>query len=516
MSDINFEVHHGLIQRVKIFTSKNKNYLFILLPIILLTVFGIYSQSRLLNLKGKASATVFNVKDFGAKGDAVTDDTAAVQKAISASAADGNVVYFPAGTYKITNWLYLSNNSSLRGDGATSVLFMPPQASNIFFLYGVNLSNLRIEGLTFRATSNKDNVSGLAIHGAQNSTLKNLRFENMLFGMKLGAGSIANGWTVEDIVCRNCEQSLYASHIADSHFARLDLQGSGITGSTKSHDIYLEQETRRVTFDSLTLTKGSGYAINLYAGSGGTSSDVTFTNLTLDAREGRWPLHIGDGWSNIRFNNVTMLAVSDDVVRLAGPKDITFDGFIASGGVALVGTFGDTDYAERITFKNGTYPNTLLARVPYRINNLVFENVTLPGGSGSSTTITAIAPTSAPSTPTSTPTPIPTIAPTTIPTVIPTSVPQVSTYGITIMATDTRRGSYRLLSCSIAASSSSYSGTTSYTKSSYSPFSVTITAPAKCNGRNFAYWSTGQITRSLTAIDLTANNGEQIYTAYYR
>ena len=118
--------------------------------------------------------------------------------------------------------------------------------------------------------------------------------------------------------------------------------------------------------------------------------------------------------------------------------------------------------------------------------------------------------------PTSTPTPIPTIAPTTIPTVIPTSVPQVSTYGITIMATDTRRGSYRLLSCSIVASSYSYSGTTSYTKSSYSPFSVTITAPAKCSGRNFAYWSTGQITRSLTAIDSTANNGEQIYTAYYR
>lgn len=42
----------------------------------------------------------FNVKDFGAKGDGVTDDTAAIEAALAAAAAQGGgTIYLDAGTY---------------------------------------------------------------------------------------------------------------------------------------------------------------------------------------------------------------------------------------------------------------------------------------------------------------------------------------------------------------------------------------------------------------------------------
>ncbi len=48
---------------------------------------------------GAQTASVFNVRDFGAKGDGQTSDTAAVQKTLDAAGAVCGTAYFPAGTY---------------------------------------------------------------------------------------------------------------------------------------------------------------------------------------------------------------------------------------------------------------------------------------------------------------------------------------------------------------------------------------------------------------------------------
>jgi hypothetical protein len=48
-----------------------------------------------------APALMFNVTDYGATGNGTTDDTAAIQSAITAAAAGGGMVYFPAGTYLV-------------------------------------------------------------------------------------------------------------------------------------------------------------------------------------------------------------------------------------------------------------------------------------------------------------------------------------------------------------------------------------------------------------------------------
>ena len=69
-----------------------------------------------------------SVKDFGAKGDGSTDDTAAIQAALNAADTAGKDLYFPAGTYYITDTIQpsSSNNVSvsttLYGDGVNTII----------------------------------------------------------------------------------------------------------------------------------------------------------------------------------------------------------------------------------------------------------------------------------------------------------------------------------------------------------------------------------------------------------
>ena len=81
-------------------------------------------------------ADVVNVKDFGAVGDGVTDDTAAIQAAVIAS--NGRSIYLPYGTYKITNTINFSgkhifSDSAARLDSSTNVVLAGSTTNPAFY-----------------------------------------------------------------------------------------------------------------------------------------------------------------------------------------------------------------------------------------------------------------------------------------------------------------------------------------------------------------------------------------------
>ncbi|MBR3863096.1 MAG: glycoside hydrolase family 28 protein, partial [Clostridia bacterium] len=68
------------------------------------------------------SKKIYNVLDFGAKADAITLDTAAVQAAVDAcSAAGGGKVYFPKGKYVLAT-VFLKDNVHICFEDGTVIL----------------------------------------------------------------------------------------------------------------------------------------------------------------------------------------------------------------------------------------------------------------------------------------------------------------------------------------------------------------------------------------------------------
>jgi hypothetical protein len=84
----------------------------------------------------QAAGKVFNVKEFGAKGDGVSDDTGAVQAAINA-APNGATISFPRGTYNVANFV-VKNRSGLSfvGEGQNSLIRQKSGAPRIAIFEG--------------------------------------------------------------------------------------------------------------------------------------------------------------------------------------------------------------------------------------------------------------------------------------------------------------------------------------------------------------------------------------------
>jgi hypothetical protein len=107
-------------------------------------------ESFSLDVSSVQAQLICNVKDYGAKGDGVTEDTTAIQAAIDdCSGQGGGTVLFPRpGTY-ISNVIHIKDNVTLKFDGVNMddvILKGKDDTTSSRFILAENVSNVGIEG----------------------------------------------------------------------------------------------------------------------------------------------------------------------------------------------------------------------------------------------------------------------------------------------------------------------------------------------------------------------------------
>ena len=111
-------------------------------------------------ITGRLSEQI-SVKDFGAKGDGITDDTAPLVAALLfASSQGGGIVYLPPGTYPCSQTLVLTNGTTLCGAGENiSSIQNTSSTNNLISIAGLTSVFLRDVQLTALSSSSGAGIS---------------------------------------------------------------------------------------------------------------------------------------------------------------------------------------------------------------------------------------------------------------------------------------------------------------------------------------------------------------------
>ena len=217
-----------------------------------------------------------NVKalPYNATGDGETDDTEAILAAIAAVPDAGGTVFFPAGTYVISQPISIESNCELNLIGISTVNSMQPLSGSILQLASGANCDMLVKAGTARV-----NVKGLVFDGNKaNQTSTNLH------GLWLQGVVDANRrCTIEDVIVWEVSGTGILNDNRESHFTKVHIgysEGDGLVNTAASD----------VDFWNVLsgFNRGNGIAFIGVPGTGAGGASVWFGNFYRNGLNGLW------------------------------------------------------------------------------------------------------------------------------------------------------------------------------------------------------------------------------------
>lgn len=314
------------------------------------------------NMQDKVRESV-SVKDFGAVGDGVTDDTAAIQAAID-SLPNGGTVQLPSGSYKVSSQIQIQKPISLIGSLGNTFLLSNMTTGAVLSLNTSSAWSFdtgpTISGIVFKSSVVRSSGEFIKSNAVYYVTVKDCQFLNGVTGI-LHTGIATNVFYVSNCIFAN---NTGKNIIIDS----VTTGGPAAQGST---DITLKNLTIKgqssvlQSLAGISISScGSGVISNvstLHCGNGlelipnGTSSRIQalFVSDSYFDSGNKYGIFISGGFVNlVKFSQVWACSNTQGGIIVSGTvtapvQQIDFVSVQACGNTSASGGSGNGLYIEQ-------------------------------------------------------------------------------------------------------------------------------------------------------------------------